>query len=125
MINEQDPMYMTKVNIEKILNAINTKKCRTQSDIAKEVKISQTNVSYNIRRINRYRREIWYENGAYKTNAKKPEDLAFIKVMETMLLFYIIHPEILNWKERKICEVFGIERFTISQFRIYAKNLGM
>ncbi len=25
MINEQDPMYVTKVNIEKILNAINTK----------------------------------------------------------------------------------------------------
>lgn len=116
---KKDILKYTKTNIKDIIKAINENEIKSQKELAELTNMAPSNVSYNIRRINKYENGIWKENKIYKTKAKKPEDFKFIKEIEMLIKVYDEKPEIIKWQDKNICKEYNIERFTVQQFRAY------
>lgn len=113
----------TKNNIQRILNAIKENECYSQKDISKIVGISQTSISYNIKRINNYDIVIYKDNeGKYITKEENVNNLQFIIKISKIIKELKENPTIYFWQNKYITMFFGLNTTEIGQFRAYAEE---
>lgn len=120
-----DPMKTTKKNIQQIIDIINNNEIKSTKEISEMMNINQTNVSYNIRRINYYEKEkiIWKgKDKIYHTKIKKIEELKFIQEVEKLIKAYLEKPEIIKWQNKNISLEYNTTEKAVYQFRAYIQQ---